>query len=108
MGGEAVVVRNILQAWGAHPRLRIWRQNTGAAMYKDRFVKFGVAGQPDIIGVMAPSGRFIAIECKSDTGKQSDEQKAWETMFRSYGGVYILARNVGDCDRVLIPLVGQR
>ena len=52
---EAEVQRAILLAFGARPGLRIWRQNTGVAEYTDdqgrrQFVKFGDAGQADIIG----------------------------------------------------------
>jgi hypothetical protein len=108
MSGERDVVHAVLEAWGAHPRLRIWRNNTGGAMYGDRFVKFGMNGAPDIMGVMSPSGRFVGIECKAPGKKQSADQIAWEAMFRAMGGVFVLARSVVDVDRVLIPLVGQR
>jgi hypothetical protein len=105
---EAQTQFEILKAWGSHPRLRIWRQNVGAAMVNGRLVRFGQPGCPDILGVMSPSGRLIGVEVKSATGRQSPEQKRFEEMFRSKGAIYILARSLEDVDRVLIPLVGAR
>lgn len=103
---EAQIQHDILKAYGAHPRLRLWRQNTGAAMVNGRMVKFGLAGCPDILGIMSPSGRFIGIEVKSATGRQSEDQKRFERVFQSYGAVYILARAVADVSAVLDPLIG--
>jgi hypothetical protein len=101
---EAWVLHDILRAWGAHPRLRIWRQNTGAAMVKGRLVQFGIPGTPDILGVLAPTGRFLGIECKSATGRQREAQKTFQRVVESMGGVYVLARSVADVDAALAAL----
>lgn len=101
MTSEAQIQFEILKAYGAHPRLRVWRQNTGAAMVKGRMVRFGVPGCADILGVISPSGRFLAIECKKATGRQSEDQKRFERMVTSMGGLYVLARSVADVDAAL-------
>jgi hypothetical protein len=44
----------------------------------------GAAGFPDIFA-MAPGGRMLAIECKSDRGIPTPEQIAWLSGFRSLG-----------------------
>lgn len=95
---EAQLVHDILDVWGAHPRLRIARINTGAAMVKGRLVRFGVPGTPDICGMLAPDGRFIGIECKSATGRQRTAQQTFERVTRAMGGIYVLARSVADVD----------
>lgn len=106
-------MHDILLAWGAHPRLRIWRQNAGVGWFKDGKpvrrtdpgaypVKFGVPGQGDISGLFLPDGRRLEIECKAEQGCQSADQVAWQTMIERFGGVYILARSVNDVDRVLL------
>lgn len=95
---EAHVVHDILEAWGAHPRVRIARINTGAAVVRGRLVRFGVPGTADICGLIAPDGRFLAIECKSATGKQRAEQRRFERVVSAMGGIYILARSVADVD----------
>lgn len=102
---EAQVQHAILLKYGAHPRIRIARINTGAALVRGRLVKFGVPGTADIVGLIAPSGRFLAIEVKSATGRQSYDQKRFERVITAMGGVYVLARSVADVDAVLGRLV---
>lgn len=98
---ESNVVHDILRDWGAHPRLRIWRQNTGAATLNGRLVRFGTPGAADIQGVLRPAGRFLAIECKSATGKQREQQVKWQRMVEDHGGLYVIARSVADVDEAL-------
>jgi hypothetical protein len=98
---ERDVQHAILRAWGAHPRLRIARVNTGAAMVKGRLVRFGVPGTADICGVIAPAGRFLAIEVKSTSGKQREAQKTFQRVVEAMGGLYVLARSVSDVDAAL-------
>jgi hypothetical protein len=98
---ERDVQHAILQAWGAHPRLRIARVNTGAAWMKGRYVRFGVPGTADICGVIAPTGRFLAIEVKSVTGKQREAQLTFQRVVEAMGGLYVLARSVSDVDAAL-------
>lgn len=105
---EAFVVHDILKAWGAHPRLRIARINTGGAMLRGQFVRFGVPGTGDIVGLIAPSGRLLMIECKTATGKQREAQITMERVVTAMGGLYVVARSLADADAALIPLVGPR
>jgi hypothetical protein len=86
----------ILRYLSACDRLRVWRQNTGVARFKDRTVRFGVPGQADISGLVFPSGRRLEIEVKTKTGRQSDAQRNYAEMIRQMGGLYILARCVED------------
>lgn len=101
---EAWTQHEILKAWGAHPSLRLWRQNTGAAMVKGRLVRFGSPGCPDILGALAPTGRLIGIEVKAPDGRQSAEQKSFQAMFERMGALYVLARDVETVDRALAEL----
>lgn len=101
MTPEALILFSILKSYGAHPRLRLWRANTGAAMVHGRLVRFGVPGQGDISGLISPSGRRLEIEVKAARGRQSDDQKRWERVITSMGGLYVLARDVETVDRAL-------
>jgi hypothetical protein len=115
MAREAHTQAAILVAWGAHPRVRVWRQNTGVGWFANGEparkddpgaypVKFGVPGCPDILGVIGPEGRFLGIEAKAPNGVQSDDQKRFQRVFTALGGVYILARSVADVDRALAEI----
>ncbi len=113
MTTEAQILHSILLAWGAHPRLRIARINTGKANMakpgqKPRWVRFNPKGTADIVGLMAPTGRMLMIECKSETGKMSPEQLVMQRVVTSMGGLFIPQATLADVDRVLIPLVGSR
>lgn len=98
MSGETLIMQRILLALGAHPACRVFRLNTGALPDRatGRIVRFGVVGGADIIGLLRPSGRFLAIEVKSATGRQSEQQRRFQAMVESCGGLYVLARCVED------------
>lgn len=94
---EHLLVQQILIEFGSRPGLRIWRNNTGAAKRRTGgLVRFGVPGMPDIMGVLAPLGRLICVECKTATGRQSDAQKKWQAMAMSHGVPYGLVRNMDE------------
>jgi len=56
------------------------------------------AGWPDITG-LTPEGRFIGVECKSPTSRQSPAQKLMEQSIRRRNGIYVLARSVEDVQK---------
>lgn len=93
---EHQIQNEILAEFGARNDMRIWRQNTGAALTKNGMVRFGVPGQADITGLLIPSGRRIEIEVKDAKGRQRESQKNFQAMIEKSGGIYILARSVED------------
>lgn len=109
---EAHIQAAILRAWGAHPRLRIARINTGIGWFNDggpcrktdpgaRPVRFNPPGTADIVGLIAPTGRMLMIEVKAEHGRQSEDQERMQRIVTMFGGLYILARSVEDVDRAL-------
>lgn len=100
-GDEKRTQNDIIRTLGTRPDLRIWRQNTGSAEYRDertgraRRVAFGVPGAADITGIL-PDGRRLEIEVKSPTGRQSKAQKQYQAIIERFGGVYILARGAEE------------
>lgn len=107
---EAQILWSILHAWGRHPRLKLARVNTGKAFppKSRQLVTFGVSGTADIVGIAAPSGRMVMLECKTATGKQREAQIVMQRVVTSMGGVYAVCRSLADADAVLTPLVGAR
>jgi hypothetical protein len=91
---EAPVLHDCLK-WLHERGIYCWRNNSGTLWANGQPVTFGYPGSADILGVL-PDGRFLAVECKSPTGKQSDKQKAFEAKIVANHGVYILARSVED------------
>lgn len=85
----------------------VWRNNTGkfrSLTDPQRIVTVGQVGSADIIGVQPVTitaemvgkviGQAIAIEVKTPTGKQSQDQKNWQQAFEQHGGIYILGRGI--------------
>ena len=105
---EKRIQAEILLAYGALPWLRIWRNSTGVGMSLsgDAVVTFGLKGSADIIGIME-GGRFVAIEVKSKHGRQRPDQVRFQAMLERFGGLYILARSVGDVDEAFAA-IGRR
>lgn len=77
----------------------VWRANTGAAKFDGRYVKFGIKGMADIIGVLG--GRFLAIEVKRPGRKPDMHQKAFGQSVTRLGGVYLVATSVDDVAKAL-------
>lgn len=98
---EAAIQQAILAEFGARSDLRLWRQNTGAAVTKQgSLVRFGIPGQADISGIRSDGVR-IEIEVKTARGRQSQAQRRWQAMIEKHNGIYILARSVDDVRAIL-------
>jgi hypothetical protein len=91
-------MHEVMRHFGTREQLRLWRANSGAALSPDgnRIIKFGVAGQADLSGIIRSSGRRLEIEIKTATGRQSVEQKRFQEMIERFGGIYVLARSPDD------------
>ena len=98
---EAAALCEVLKALKAHPAV-VWceRMSSGAARIGDRFVKFGFAGCPDVLGQLR-DGRLLGVEVKAPKGKLRPEQAVFLERIRSGGGVSFVAR---DCRDVLREL----
>ncbi len=111
MGGIQTVehsklVNEILLTFGSRPDLTLWKNATGAVKIGDRFLKFGMKGSPDIIGIL-DGGTFFGIEVKTGAAKQSPEQKLFEAMVFRRRGVYIVARCLDDVANALESITGR-
>lgn len=74
-----------------------WRQNTGA--YRPDhggFVRYGVAGAPDIMCVLPPNGQLLGIEVKDSKGRLNENQERFKRELEAVGGVYVVARSLDD------------
>lgn len=110
----------ILAVVDEFPGSRLWRANVGravpvsavqeavrlirqgklraaeTALSYGRGVSFGVIGQADITGILAPGGKRLEIEVKTGSDKPSDQQLRFAAMIRAAGGIYVVARSVDD------------
>jgi hypothetical protein len=72
-----------------------WRENSGVVIMRGHQYRMGYPGIADIMGVL-PGGRILAIEVKDIKGRQNDNQKLFQQKIEESGGLYILARSIGD------------
>ncbi len=107
---ESRLLHDVLRTFGRGQNFRLSRHNTGVGKYCPqcerahrtnghqpyRMVKYGIAGAPDIIGILAPGGRTIALETKSETGVVSGDQKAYHAMLERFGGQVRVVRSVDE------------
>ena len=101
---ESDLVRACL-SWlrAAKPGGYFWRNNTGAVVseYKGRkrFTRFGVPGMSDICGVL--NGRAVFIECKTATGKLSENQITFGEQVTRAGALYAVVRSLEELEAVI-------
>ena len=93
---EIDIQRSIMQ-YLHDSNIYCWRNNSG----RRGTVQYGKKGSADIIGLLK-TGRFIGIEVKTKTGKQSESQAEFQADIEKNNGVYILARSVPDLQSQLI------
>lgn len=68
-------------------------------------VAYGVGGDggSDYLGIVRGTGRLVALELKSDTGRATPEQLAFLDRCRRLGGLAVLAR----CPADVLEALGQ-
>lgn len=72
-----------------------WRVNQGAVTAehngKKRFIRFNnIKGVSDILGILKPSGRLIAVECKKKPNKPTPDQLNFLELVNRHGGLGIV------------------
>lgn len=64
-------------------------------------------GSGDLIG-WTPDGRFLSVECKTETGRVSSEQSAFADAVSACGGVGIVVRSESEVLQKLQHAVSMR
>lgn len=121
---ESTVQRQVMLA-ASDAGYTIWRNNVGKAWYASsarqvpggviltgnpRMVRYGLAkGSSDLIGLRRVTisadmigttiAQFVAIECKSLTGKPTPNQTKFLSLVDASGGLAVLARSPEDVPR---------
>jgi hypothetical protein len=57
-------------------------------------------GSSDLIG-LTPEGTFFAIECKSQTGRATDDQKKFIAAIKKSNGIAGICRSIEDVRELL-------
>ncbi len=79
------------------PDLILWRNNTGATRVQNRIIRFGLCvGSSDLVGILAPAGRLVALEVKSSAGRTTPAQEVFLALVRKHGGFAAVVRSVPE------------
>ncbi len=104
---EAVVQRAIELALGAEPDLILMRSANGVARNVDengheRFTRMGLPnGAPDLIGILAPSGRLLGLECKRPGEHATAEQARVHALWRRFGAHVTVVHSAAEARAAL-------
>lgn len=95
---ESQIQADVRAALGRLPDVIVWRNHVGVLRGEDgRTHRFGLGvGSADLVGVIAPSGRLLALEIKSDAGRLRPEQRAWLDCVRAMGGFAAVVRSADE------------
>lgn len=100
---HAKLVDGVLLLLGALPVCRVWKNATGAVKTQTGFIKFGLKGSADIMGITS-DGIMLGIECKSGKARLSKYQLAFKHMVDMMGGRYYVCRDPDDIYEVINSL----
>lgn len=102
---ESQLTPDILLALCGTGEVLLERNNIGMAWMKNGApVRFGVGGPggSDFVGTY--KGRALYVEIKTPTGRQSPEQKTFQSKVERHGAIYRILRSVDDAHALLQEL----
>lgn len=99
-GNETLLVRAVIKllhrlgcpAWRCGVGSKEWIESDGTR----RFAMFGMKGLPDVLGIVPPIGRLIAIEVKVNDNPLSHDQQRVLDDFKSAGALAAVVRDSTD------------
>jgi len=102
---ETRIQQEILLRLGARRGIRVFRMNTGMAVDPStgQRVRFGTPGMADILVLIRD--RYVWLEVKTATGRQSEPQRNFQAAVRSIGGVCEVVRSADEADGVIACLL---
>ena len=83
--------REVELAIGAEPDVLLLRNQVGLTREldddgKERFMRYGLGkGSPDLVAILAPRGRWLALECKRPGENPTPEQRRVHALWRRFG-----------------------
>ena len=100
--GHSALVSAIRLELGREPDLTLWPvQPGGIHDGSGRPMRCGPVGMSDLIGILAPAGRWIGLEVKTGKGKLRPDQVLFHDLLRSRGGFCCVVRSVEDARAAL-------
>jgi len=104
---EKTFEKLVIDSFRYDRNIRLWKQNVAAMKVEDRFIRCGVPGQCDLIGLIKTffcpvcnrkqHGVFLGIELKVGKRKPTDKQNEYMEAVRDFNGIaFVLTPEPGD------------
>lgn len=87
----------LLIKFGGYESFKIFKRNVGFSHSTN--VTYGIPGESDLWGILAPDGQTTHIEIKTGSARLQPNQKVFQKNIQSLGGIYIVARSI-TCESV--------
>lgn len=101
MNKESIIQNNIILELNNRGH-RLFRSNAGRVKTEQGiWIKLFPKGFPDTCGWHKDTGRFIAIEVKTETGRLSEEQKRFAKFAETQPIIYGVAKSVEDALEII-------
>ena len=97
---EGELTSRVIKALNQIPGVIAWRRSVGRRGH----IKFGITGEADCQGVIAPHGRMWAIELKMPGGERSSEQVAWAESVIALGVPYLCTESYDEAIAFVVGL----
>lgn len=99
---EGIIQKAIL-SYLKRKGIKAWSNKTQGTwdprgFYRRNKTEKGIA---DILGVLPPNGRFLAIEVKTRTGKVTVEQRTFLDIVADFGGLAFVARSLEEAENAI-------
>lgn len=114
MSEKNTVQTPALIAASKRPDTLIWRQQSGVFRSMEepsRIVRVGTPGMADAGAIVAVTitpdmvgktiGVALQVEFKTKTGRQSTQQKNWQSAVAKHSGIYTIARSTTDLESLI-------
>lgn len=105
---ENAIQRDVEAAIGAEPDLLLLRNNVGQAEHVNEKtariyrLPYGLGvGSPDLVGILAPHGRWFCLELKAPGEKPRKEQRECHAVWRRFGAFVETATSVDEARAAL-------
>lgn len=105
---ESRLLHDIRLALGRQHDLALYRNQVGHCAVDGRHITYGLGkGSPDLVGILAPHGRWFCLEIKTERGRVSDEQAMWHDCARRRGAYVAVVRSVDEALAALEAARGE-
>lgn len=100
---EGELTSAFLKAANQIPGVMANRRSVGRRGY----IKFGISGEADCQGWVAPNGKGWAVEFKMPGGERSPEQVAWALSVQAVGVAYLCTESYDEALEFVRAIVRQ-